>query len=84
MERAKPELFVLANCANCDKVLKHVDEKHIPVTKRFVNEEPALRDELSRECGKVDLPCMREGGRFIYGPDQIITELDKLCATCSR
>ena len=78
MSKSEYTLFVRSGHDCCDKVRDVVHKLGLPVTEKFLDKEPNLVDRLTTETGKVEVPCFKEGERFIFGMEDIISELDRM------
>lgn len=77
---ASYELFIMHSCPYCRKVLLYMDKHGIELPLRDIVAEPEARDELEREGGKVQVPCLFIDGEPMYESDDIIAYLGKTFA----
>lgn len=69
------ELFYMPTCPYCRKVLGFTREHGIELPLRDITAEPAERDRLEREGGKVQVPCLFIDGKPLYESEDIIEYL---------
>lgn len=72
------ELFVMAGCPYCAKVLRYMDAHGISMPVRDVYANPAAMRRLSEVGGKVQAPCLFVDGAPLYESDDIVAYLAKL------
>lgn len=74
------ELFMMPACPYCRKVLLYMGQHGIELPQRDITAEPAARERLLREGGKVQVPCLFIDGKPLYESDDIIAYLGKAFA----
>lgn len=70
-------LYVLPGCPFCAKVDRFLDENGISIEHKSVT-DPANAAVVRELGGKVQSPCLVEGGKAMYESDDIIAYLRSL------
>ena len=74
-EAAGPQLklFVMAGCPFCRRVLGFMAENGIQVEQADIAADPAARETLAAEGGKVQVPCLFIDGKPLYESADIVS-----------
>lgn len=74
------ELYIMPTCPYCRKVLLYMSQHGIELPQRDITSDPAAREYLLNEGGKVQVPCLFINGKPMYESDDIIAYLGKTFA----
>jgi glutaredoxin len=65
--RSDVVLFGAPWCAACARAKRHLDQRGIPYDERDIDADDAARQEVERILGRIAIPLLEVGGRYISG-----------------
>ncbi|MBU3001774.1 glutathione S-transferase N-terminal domain-containing protein [Paraglaciecola arctica] len=81
LELQKLSLYQFFACPFCIKTRRAMHKMNLPIVKRNASQGSPFREELLREGGKVQTPCLRieneDGTQWLYESSEIIAYLQK-------
>ncbi|MEP1445892.1 MAG: glutathione S-transferase N-terminal domain-containing protein [Paraglaciecola sp.] len=81
LELQKLSLYQFFACPFCIKTRRAMHKMNLPIVKRNASQGSPFREELLREGGKIQTPCLRieneNGAQWLYESSEIITYLQK-------
>ncbi|UWG96376.1 glutathione S-transferase N-terminal domain-containing protein [Dehalobacter sp. DCM] len=69
------QLYYFDGCIYCQKVIRFIEQKNIPITYKNIHKEPDAYQELMRIGGKNQVPCLFIDGKPLYESNEIINWL---------